>query len=38
MMSPAVMTLRLIVLWIIVGVPLAWGIYHTLLSAMKLFQ
>jgi hypothetical protein len=27
-----------VVLWLIVGVPLAWGVYRTLLNAMKLFQ
>ena len=32
------MNLRLLVLWLIVGVPLAWGVYNTLLNAMKLFQ
>jgi hypothetical protein len=32
------MKLRLVVLWLIVGVPLAWGVYRTLLNAMKLFQ
>jgi hypothetical protein len=24
--------------WLLVGVPLAWGVYNTLLSSMKLFQ
>jgi len=32
------MNLRLIVLWLIVGIPLAWGVYNTLLNALKLFQ
>jgi hypothetical protein len=32
------MKLRLVVLWLIVGLPLAWGVYRTLLNAMKLFQ
>ncbi len=32
------MQLRLIVLWILVGVPLLWGVLHTLQNAMKLFQ
>jgi hypothetical protein len=32
------MKLRLVVLWLIVGIPLAWGVYRTLLNAMKLFQ
>ena len=24
--------------WVLVGVPLAWGVYNTLLNSMKLFQ
>jgi hypothetical protein len=24
--------------WALVGVPLAWGVYNTLLNSMKLFQ
>jgi len=32
------MRLRLLVLWLAVGLPLAWGIYETLLNAMKLFS
>jgi hypothetical protein len=32
------MGVRFVVLWLIVGVPLAWGVYNTLLNAMKLFQ
>ncbi|HND54552.1 MAG TPA: hypothetical protein PLV92_19205 [Pirellulaceae bacterium] len=24
--------------WMVVGVPLAWGVYRTLLQALKLFQ
>ena len=24
--------------WLVVGVPLAWGVYRTLLQALKLFQ
>ncbi|HET9148127.1 MAG TPA: hypothetical protein VFN77_08760 [Acetobacteraceae bacterium] len=28
---------RLIVTWALVAIPLAWGIYHTLLAAAKLF-
>jgi hypothetical protein len=31
------MRLRLIALWLAVGLPLAWGIYKTLLNALKLF-
>jgi hypothetical protein len=29
---------RLALLWLIVGVPLAWGVFKTLQNAMKLFQ
>ena len=32
------MKMRLIVLWFIVGVPLAWGVFKTLQNAMKLFH
>jgi hypothetical protein len=32
------MSVRFVVLWLIVGVPLLWGVYNTLLNAMKLFQ
>jgi hypothetical protein len=31
------MKLRLLVMWLIVGVPLLWGVYKTLQNAMKLF-
>lgn len=24
--------------WLLVGIPLAWGVYNTLLSSLKLFQ
>ena len=30
--------LKLLVAWAIVGVPLALGVYNTLLNSMKLFQ
>ncbi len=30
--------LKLVILWLIVGVPLAWGILKTLQNAMKLFE
>jgi hypothetical protein len=30
--------LVLLFAWLIVGVPLGWGVYNTLLSSMKLFQ
>jgi hypothetical protein len=29
---------KLIVLWILVGIPLLWGVMKTLDNAMKLFQ
>jgi hypothetical protein len=29
---------RLIVLWVLVGVPLLWGLLKTLENALKLFQ
>jgi hypothetical protein len=32
--SPAL----ILIAWILVGLPLGWGIYNTLLSSMKLFQ
>jgi len=32
------MRLRLIVLWLIVGIPLLWGVLRTAQNAMKLFQ
>jgi hypothetical protein len=28
----------IVVAWVVVGVPLGWGVYNTLLGAMKLFQ
>lgn len=31
-------TLQLVLAWGFVGVPLAWGVFQTLLNAMKLFQ
>ncbi len=30
--------IRFIVLWLVVGIPLLWGIGRTLQNAMKLFQ
>jgi hypothetical protein len=30
--------LRLVLAWGFVGIPLAWGVYETLLNALKLFQ
>jgi hypothetical protein len=32
------MKARLFVMWLIVGVPLGWGLLKTLQNAMKLFQ
>jgi hypothetical protein len=29
---------RLVVLWVVVGIPLLWGVLNTLQNAMKLFQ
>jgi hypothetical protein len=28
----------LLLAWTIVGLPLAWGVYNTLMNSMKLFQ
>jgi hypothetical protein len=30
--------IKLVLAWGFVGVPLAWGVYETLLNALKLFQ
>jgi hypothetical protein len=32
------MKMRMFVYWLVVGVPLAWGVSRTLQNAMKLFQ
>jgi hypothetical protein len=32
------MNVRLIVLWLVVGIPLLWGVMKTLQNALKLFQ
>jgi hypothetical protein len=32
------MNIRLVFLWILVGIPLLWGILKTLENALKLFQ
>jgi hypothetical protein len=29
---------RLVILWVVVGIPLLWGIMKTLENALKLFQ
>jgi hypothetical protein len=31
------MKLRLLIMWLIVGVPLLWGVYKTVQNALKLF-
>jgi len=36
--SQGTTTLHLVLAWGFVGIPLAWGVYNTLVSAMKLFQ
>ncbi len=32
------MSIRLVLLWLMVGLPLAWGVWRTALSALRLFQ
>ena len=32
------MTGQLVLAWAFVGIPLLWGIYNTILNAIKLFQ
>jgi hypothetical protein len=32
------MRVKAVLLWLAVGVPLLWGVVHTLQNAMKLFQ
>jgi hypothetical protein len=29
---------RLVFMWLVVGIPLLWGVFKTLQNAMKLFQ
>ena len=31
-------TTVIVLAWLVVGIPLAWGVYNTLLSSMKLLQ
>jgi hypothetical protein len=31
-------TTSIVMAWLVVGIPLAWGVYNTLLSSMKLLQ
>lgn len=30
--------IAIVAAWLLVGIPLGWGVYNTLLSSMKLFQ
>jgi hypothetical protein len=32
------MKVRLVLLWVVVGIPLLWGVMKTLENALKLFQ
>jgi hypothetical protein len=32
------MTLKLVLAWGFVGIPLAWGVVQTIINSMKLFQ
>ncbi len=32
------MSTRLVLLWLLVGLPLAWGVWRTAASALRLFQ
>ena len=31
-------TVQVVLAWLLVGIPLLWGVYKTLLNALKLFQ
>jgi|AraplaMF_Col_mMF_1032025.scaffolds.fasta_scaffold00347_14 hypothetical protein len=31
-------TVQLLLAWLLVGIPLIWGVWNTLLNAMKLFE
>ena len=31
-------TLELIIAWLWVGIPLVWGVWHVILTSLKLFQ
>ncbi len=37
-MQDSSMTLKLILAWGFVGIPLSWGVIQTIINAMKLFQ
>ena len=32
------MNARLVVMWVVVGIPLLWGVYETLQKALQLFR
>ncbi len=36
--SSGTTTLQLVLAWGFVGIPLVWGVFQTLLNALKLFQ
>ncbi|WP_456237174.1 MFS transporter small subunit [Acidiphilium iwatense] len=36
-MNDAANAPKLVIYWLLVGIPLAWGVYHTLIAAGKLF-
>ena len=36
--TPASGTLRLVLSWGLVGIPLAWGVYQTIVKSLALFQ
>jgi hypothetical protein len=31
-------TIQVVLAWLLVGIPLVWGVWKTLMNAMKLFQ
>ena len=31
-------TVQVVLAWLLVGIPLIWGVWNTLLNAMKLFE
>jgi hypothetical protein len=31
-------TIRILAAWLLVSIPAAWGVYYTLMNALKLFQ
>jgi hypothetical protein len=36
--SDPTIAVKLALAWLFVGIPLAWGVYNTILNALKLFQ